>query len=50
MFPQFIENKGTENETFNYDKFIEEATKVTADLTNDTITRLTTKLAPLIKN
>ena len=50
MFPQFIENKGTENETFNYDKFIEEATKVTADLTNDTITKLTSKLAPLIKN
>ena len=50
MFPQFIENEGTENETFNYDKFIEEATKVTADLTNDTITKLTTKLAPLIKN
>ena len=50
MFPQFIENEGTENETFNYDKFIEEATKVTADLTNETITKLTTKLAPLIKN
>ena len=50
MFPDLVLNKGTENETFDYDRFIEEATKVTADLTDRTLTELARKLSVLNMN
>ena len=50
MFPEFIENKGTPEESFNYDKFFEKAGTMTAELTSNTIESLANSLATKIKN
>ena len=50
MFPKLILDKGTENERFDYDRFIREATQVTAELTKNTIDKLGEKIVTMSKN